>query len=125
MCRIDQYGLVFSLIAEPSGALWIDIRRARDQAVVASSPFAGPAEAFETEVADWIDTYFSNLVNELELQTCAACGGRRPDLCVGDGEIPAPEVIQIWFGLCSPCAEHLVASNPWIVRMYAPERCDD
>ena len=125
MCRISQHGLVFSLIADPSEALWIEIRRERDQAVVVSAPFTGPASSFEAEVADWIDTYFTSLVNELELETCFACGGRRPDLSSDEGEITAVDAIQDRFALCPPCAQHLVASNPWIVQLFASDFCDD
>lgn len=41
MCRVSQHGLAFSLIADPSESLWIEIRRERDQAVVVSAPIAG------------------------------------------------------------------------------------
>ena len=125
MSRISKHGLVFSLIAEPSEALWIEIRRERDQAVVVSSPFTGTASNFEAEVADWIDTYFTNMVNELELGTCFACGGSRPDLTIGDSDFTALELIQERFGLCQPCAQHLMTSNPWVVAMFAFDRCDD
>lgn len=126
MCRISQHGLVFSLIADPSDSLWIEIRRERDQAVVVSSRFEGPASSFDAEVARWIDSYFTHIVNELELETCFACGGRRPDpTASGEGDVTAVELIQGRFGLCQPCAQHLISSNPWIVEMFAFDSCDD
>lgn len=125
MCRISQHGLVFSLIADPSEALWIEIRREADQAVVQSAAYRGTVAGFEDAVTEWIDRFVTNAVNELELEECLACGGRRRDLGDIERDLTPTEVIEARFRLCPPCSHHLVASNSWIARVYAADYCDD
>ena len=127
MCVIRRHGLVFALIGEPDGAMWSEVRRERDHAVIVSGPFDGSPEEYAEGVDDWIDDWVTERVNEWPVDTCNACGGQRhqPEPESDDEPLTGTALIEYRFDLCPPCTSHLIATNPWILRRFGVDAYQD
>lgn len=127
MSVIRRHGLVFALIGDPDGDMWCEVRRQRDNAVVVSSAFDGTPDVFADSVDEWIDDWVTERVNEWEIDTCVACGGHRlqPEPEPDDEPLTGSALIEYRFDLCPPCAAHLIATNPWMLRRFGADTyCD-
>ena len=117
---IRQHGLVFTLIPDPFDSLWIEIRRESDGAVVVSAPFGGEYDEFADGVAEWIDDIMRKTIEAMTIDSCNACGARRMEYEIPEDleEMTDHQVVEAKFLLCAPCAQHMVRTNPWVIKAY-------
>ena len=124
MCQARLHGLTFTLIPDPEGTLWIDIRRDQDGLALVSAPFEGTEEEFDEAVTEWLEEFTAQAVTTAKYSVCRSCGVlRRPVQRDEDGAVMPEFRIEYSFDLCPACADHLVRTNPWIEKSFG--RGDD
>ncbi|MEY4338494.1 MAG: hypothetical protein RLZ14_344 [Actinomycetota bacterium] len=120
MSRATRHGLTFTLFPSPDDDLWMEIVRDHDGAILHCEKFDGADGDFHRAVESWFDDIITEVVNEMDFEACQGCGGRRSarmydeDGCV----LIEDEVMGVeWrWDLCTPCAQHLIRTNPWVLK---------
>lgn len=119
MSRTTRHGVTFTLFPSPDDDLWLEIVRNHDGAVLSCDRFNGADADFHAAVESWFDDIVAGVVNEMDIEACQACNGRRPSHFDEEGcLVLESDVAGVeWrFDLCTPCAEHLIRTNPWVLK---------
>lgn len=126
MLQVKQHGVTFTLFSDPDDKPWVEIRRDRDGLIFVSAPFTGLESEFDESVEEWLVDFVEETLDSADFESCRSCGSLRPAsdhsaYC----QLVALQRIQYHFDLCTSCADHLVRTNPWMIKFYEPRDHDD